>query len=151
MSTRAALVASAVFVVVASVGAYLYYFHWTAPLLDHTRVNAYAYGPRESHIRDLLVHSGQGAEEELALIVSLVNEAGLSSPPEDPRLEDFALVLLRDDGLQYRLVPAGQDRDGVPLLALSEGGQEFTGYLRSQALADQIAQLQDRGDGLRTG
>lgn len=150
MRPRSALALAGLFVILASVGAYLYYFHWTAPRLEPDRVTAYAYGPRGSHIRDLVVRERSVAGEELGELLGLVNEARLSQASPRPEEEDFTVVLLREDGLQYRLVPTVAAGGQEPLVALREGGQVFVGYLLSSALVDKMRELQARGDGLRT-
>jgi hypothetical protein len=150
MTRRAALLAAIAFIVLASVGAYLYYFGWTAPRLDPERVTAYAYGPRESHIRDLVVQQGPEAEQELSDLVAFVNQARLVAVSGAPAEDDFMVILLREDGLQYRLVPVRLPDEGEALVALSEGGQDFVGYLQSPELLEKVRELEERGDGLRT-
>jgi hypothetical protein len=142
--------AVAVAVIAGGVGAYLYYFAWSAPRLDVDRIEAFAFGPRDYQLRDLVLHDSDEERATLDRLVSLINEAALTSDRPADGGTGFLVILVRDDGLQYRLLPVDRGAAGERgLVGLSEGNEDFRGYLVSPEMARAIAELEARGDAVR--
>ena len=115
---------------VAGIAGYLFYFAWPAPLLDPSRIDAFA--------------SAEAAL--LGRILALVNEAPLSREPVRPREGQLLLILYRDDGLQYHLI-----QNGPRVVGLAEGDRGYLAALDSPGLAALLDDLKARGDGLTSG
>lgn len=137
--------------ILGGVAAYLYYFAWAAPLLDGERIDRFAYGPRGSDIRELVIFSRVERGETLERLVNLVNQAPLTTQDLTGQGTGFVVVLLREDNLQYRLIPGDRGNPEEPgLVGIAEGGEEYLGTLVFPELAREIAALEARGDGVRT-
>lgn len=122
--------------------AYLVYFWWPSPLLDGSRIDAFAYGPYGGNIREFERHERADDGAFLDEVIGLVNEARLSGDPATPSEGDVLLVLFRDDGLQFHLTLT--EAGGV---GLSEGDGSYRGSLRSPELAGLLAGLRTSAPG----
>ncbi|MCZ7663927.1 MAG: hypothetical protein M5U22_13835 [Thermoleophilia bacterium] len=134
---------------VAGIAGYLFYFAWPAPLLDPSRIDAFAYGPEGVNPLEYVRHESASGSAEAALlgrILALVNEAPLSREPVRPREGQLLLILYRDDGLQYHLI-----QNGPRVVGLAEGDRGYLAALDSPGLAALLDDLKARGDGLTSG
>lgn len=125
---------------VAGVAAFLFYFWWSAPLLDGSHIDRYAYGPQGVNVREFAVLPRSKDPQLIDRVLSLVNDAPLSSERVQPASGKLVLILFREDGLQYDLLQGDRGDVGV-----AEGNHGFLGTLRSPELAGLLAQLARSG------
>jgi hypothetical protein len=150
LSRRRAAWVAALVVVAGALGAFLYYIAWPAPLLDGERIESFAFGPEDFQLRDLILHQRTEEGATVERLITLINDAPLASDVPQGNGTGFAVILVGDDGLQYRLRPLDRGGEGERgLVGLSEGSDEYRGHLVSPELAREIAALEQREDSVR--
>ncbi len=129
---------------VSSVAALFFYFYWSQPLLDGSRIVAFSYGPQRQNPLEFKRHE-RADDPRLAEIVDLIDKAHLSRAEVKRAPDQLLVILFRDDGLQYRLFLDGPRPDGSYAVGISEGDESYMGSLSQPQLVELLRSLQGSG------